>query len=174
MNIGKLNLDVRVCDCSSCKNLVIEDHSYYLTDPEKAQIQITLPGIDNKKFTFEFNHSRTNIFNSYSFGLSKETSLINLPEGLYTITYMICPFDELFETTYYIRQCEAWCKWRSFLRQSFDSCLELSKEVEVLLNRIEFLLKGAEAFAEDCEPEKAVELHQKAIELLDRLECQLS
>lgn len=172
MNIGELNLDVRVCDCSSCKNLVVEDHSFYLTDPEKASLKIGVPGITNKKFTFDFNAKKTNIYNSYSFGLSPNNDLVDLPEGLYTLTYMICPYDELFKTTYYIRQCRTWCRWRKLLEDSFDSCLEITKEDERSLNKIEYLLIGAESYAENCEPEMAIKFHQKAISLINQLECQ--
>lgn len=173
MNIGKLNLDIQVESCSSCKNLVVRDDSYYLEDPTFPKLQIKLPG-SNLKYTFDFNFSKTNIFNSYSLGYSSSNEtdcLVDLPDGLYTLTYMICPYDELFEVVYHIRQCTAWCRWETFLKNSFDSCLDLSPEVEKLLNRIEYLLKGAKAFADDCNPEKAIELHQKAVELLNRLEC---
>lgn len=173
MNIGKLNLDIRVSDCSSCKNIAVADHSFYLETPIFPKLQVALPG-SNLKYTFDFIPNQINIFNSYSLGYSSSNQtdeLVDLPDGLYTLTYMICPYDELFETVYYIRQCRAWCNWETFLKASFDSCLDLSPEVEKLLNRIEYLLKGAKSFAESCEPAKAMELHQKAVELLNRLQC---
>lgn len=170
MNIGELNLDIRISDCTACENLVVQDHSYYLTTPERPKLQIQLPGYTSK-WMFDFSPEKINIFNSYSFGLSTSSSLTELPDGLYTLVYMICPYDQLFHTVYHVRQCKAQCKWDTFLKQSFDSCYDLSPEVNKLLNRIEYLMKGAEVFARDCEPEKAIELHQKAVELLERLEC---
>jgi len=170
MSIGTLNLDIRVENCTSCNNLVLRDDSYYLETPEHPKIQIQVPGY-NTKWTFDFTPETINIFNSYSFGLSTSTSLAEIPDGLYTLVYMICPYDQLFETVYHIRQCKAQCRWDTFLKNSFDSCNELSPEVNKLLNRIEYLMKGAEVFAADCETERALELHQKAVELLDRLEC---
>lgn len=173
MAIGKLNLDIRIQDCSSCKNLVVQDHSFYLDSQESPRISIKLPG-SNKVYSFEFTTGAANIFNSYSLGYSGSNDtdcLIDIPDGLYTITYAICPYDQLYVTIYHIRQCKAWCKWDTFLKNSFDSCLDLSPDAEKLLNRIEYLLKGAKAFAEDCDPERAMELHQKANDLLTRLEC---
>lgn len=170
MSIGTQVIDLRVDPNSSCKNLVVSDHSYYLADPESPRVQIKLPGYTSWH-TLTFNFSENNIYNSYSFNLSGSSSLINLPDGLYTIKYGFCPYDDNSTTFYHIRQCQAWCKWEDFLKQSIDSCLEVSKESEKILNRIEFLLRGAEAFAKDCDPDTAVELHQKAVELLTRLEC---
>lgn len=170
MKIGELNLDIKVSNCSSCENLVIEDHSYYLTTPERPSIQIQLPGF-NTTWTFDFTPEKTNIFNSYSFGVSPTSCLSELPDGLYTIKYMICPYDQLYQTVYYVRQCKAQCQWDTLLKKSFDSCYDLSPDVNMLLNKIEYLLKGAEIFANDCEPDKAIEIHQKAVELLNRLEC---
>lgn len=176
MAIGNLNLDLRVCPCSSCKNLVLEDHSYYLDTPESPRVNITTPG-SSTPWTFEFTPNKSNIYNSYSFGSSLVADaecLGDLADGLYTIKYMICPYDELNKTIYHVRQCLSWCRWETLLRQFFTNCLDLSRDSQALLNRIEYLLKGAEAFAADCDPDKAMELHQKAVELLTRLECQVA
>lgn len=172
MSIGVQNIDLRFDSNSSCKNLVVQDHSYYLEAVEEPKIQIQLPGYTSW-YTFDFNTSQTNIFNTNSFSSSPSDTLGNLQDGLYTIKYGFCPFETNTHLFYHIRQCQAWCKWESFLKQSIDSCLDVSPEAEKLLNRIEFLLRGAEIFAKDCDPEKALELHQKAVELLNRLECKL-
>lgn len=174
-NIGKLNLDIRVQECSSCKNLVVADHSYYLTDPEKPHLQITLPGY-SKSVTFDFNASQINIYNSYSLGLSRSSDsdkLLDLPDGLYILVYMICPYEDLFETVYHIRQCKAWCRFDEYLTHIFDSCLDLNSDLTRDLQHVEWLLKGAESFSKQCDPDKAISLHRKALELLDNIKCQL-
>jgi hypothetical protein len=172
MSIGNQHIEIIVDNNSSCKNLAIKDHSYYLNSEEieSPKLQIQLPG-HSTWYTFDFNISQINIYNSYSFSLSPTDSLTNLPDGLYSIKYGFCPYDENTHLFYHLRQCQAWCKWEQFLKQSIDSCLDISPDAEKILNRIEFLLKGAEILANDCEPEKALELHQKAVELLTRLEC---
>lgn len=172
MPIGKLNIELRVNTNSSCKTLVIADYSTYLETPESPRIQIQLPGASTWH-TFAFTASQTNTFNSDSFLDSdeEEEELTNLADGLYTIKYGFCPYEETSTTFYHVRQCLTWCRWHALLKQSFDSCLDLSKEMESLLNRIEYLMIGAEIYAKDCEPEKAIEFHQKAVELLDHLEC---
>jgi hypothetical protein len=170
MSIGTQNIDLRIDTNSSCKNLVVKDHSFYLDEVESPKLQIQLPG-RTTWFTFDFTPSEQNIFNSNSFNSAPTEELGLLEDGLYTIKYGFCPYDENTHIYYHIRQCQAWCKWEQFLKQSIDSCLDVSPDAEKILNRIEFLLKGAEIFANDCEPEKAIELHQKAVELLTRLEC---
>lgn len=175
MNIGQLNLDIRVEDCTSCKNLVIRDDSYYLDTPESPRLQITLPGYTSS-MSFEFNNSQINIYNSYSLGVSSSAdtdTLIDLPDGLYTLVYMICPYDQLYTTVYHIRQCQAWCDFDTYLKYLFDSCLDLDDKLKTKLEHVEWLLKGATAFADDCDTEKALKLHRKALELLTDIKCQL-
>lgn len=175
MVIGQLNLDIVIEDCSSCKNLVVRDDSYYLTTPENPRLQITLPGY-SKALTFDFNYSKINIFNSYSLGLSSSMNtdkLIDLPDGLYTLSYMICPYEQLYTTVYHIRQCKAWCEFDKCLQYLFDSCLDLDSKLTKQLEHVEWLLKGAKSFAEDCDSEKALKLHRKALELLESIKCQL-
>ncbi len=176
MNIGNLNLAIRVDDNSSCKNLTIIDESYYLDTPERPRLMITLPGYSSA-LTFDgFNASQINIYNSYSLGLSNSAAtdcLIDIPDGLYQIVYMICPYDELYQPIYHIRQCKAWCDWNTAVMTMFDSCLDFNDDLKNRLERVEWLLKGATAFAQDCDPTKAIALHKKAVELITDIKCQL-
>ena len=173
MSIGTQNIDLRVDYNSSCKNLVIADHSYYLDIVEFPKIQILLPGSDNW-FTFDFEQSKYNKFNSFDFNLSPEDSLVCLPDGLYEIKYSICPHDENLYKYYHLRQCQAWSEWKDLLISSFDSCFDICEESEKTLNKIEYLLKGAEAYNENCDNETALLLHQKALKLLKNLKCQIN
>lgn len=166
-----LNVDIRIDEDSSCKSLVVKDYSSYTADPTEPVLQIQLPG-RTTWHTLDFNFSQINIYNSESFNLtSDDDELVTLSDGLYTIKYGFCPYDEFSYTFYHVRQCQAWCRWETLLKQSIDSCLDISRDAERLLNRIEFLLRGATVYAEDCDPETAIELHQKAVELIERLEC---
>jgi hypothetical protein len=172
MSIGTLNLDIRIEECVSCKNLVVRDDSFYVETPEEPILLVTVPGYTTSK-VLGFTTESSNIYNSYSFGLSPSTSLVDLPDGLYTMKYAICPHDENIITVYYIRQCIAWCQFDTYLKQSFDSCYDLDDSIKTDLQRIEWLLKGAKAFADGCDPDKAIALHQKAVELLNRIKCRL-
>lgn len=173
MKVGNLKLDIQVCDCSSCYNLVVQDHSYYLTTPEKPRLEIIMPGYETP-MVFNFEAEKTNIFNSYSLLLSASAGsadLIELPDGLYQLTYRICPYEELYHTICHIRNCKAWCRWEKLLVTLTTSCYDLDPKMRDSLEKIEWLLKGSEALAKDCQCEKASEAHQKAIELLEDLEC---
>lgn len=175
MNVGVLNLDIVIEECSSCKNLVVRDDSYYLTTPENPTITISLPGYSTAK-VLEFDYSKINIFNSYSLGLSSSAgtnSLIDLPDGIYTIVYAICPYDDFNTKVYHLRACQAWCRFDTYLKSIFDSCLDLDPVISKDLQHVEWLLKGASAFAKDCDIKKAGDLYRKALELLDDIECRL-
>lgn len=175
MNVGTLNLDITIEECSSCKNLVVRDDSYYLDTPESPTITISLPGYNTAK-VLDFDDSKINIFNSYTLGLSKSAAtdkLIDLPDGLYTIVYAICPFDDFNIKVYYLRTCKAWCMYDTYLKQIFDSCLNVDPVLSQKLQHVEWLLKGGVAFAKDCNPDKAILLYKKALELLEDVKCQL-
>lgn len=173
MNIGELNLDIQVSTCSSCYNLVLEDHSYYLSTPEKPVIDITPPGFTSP-IIFEFNASKTNIFTSYSFGLSPTTEVSQLPDGLYTITYKICPYDELYEKFYHIRTCKIRCAWDKQFLKIFDNCFSPDEKTLFNLKQVDALIIGAEIAAKACDPDKAVLMLRKANELITKFDCELS
>lgn len=171
MNIGELNLELQVSTCSSCYNLVIEDHSYYLENPEKPQIEIVPPGFTSP-FIFEFSAQKTNIFNSYSFGLSTAGSLSELPDGLYTITYRICPHDELYTKLYYSRTCEIRCSWEKKFLSIFSNCYEPTPSVLEKLKEIDALIIASELAAKNCDPSLSIAFLRKANDLLTNLTCE--
>ena len=175
MSVGKLNLDITVEECSSCKNLVIRDDSHYLDTPENPTVTISLPGYSTAK-VLSFDYSKINIYNSYTLGLSSSaqtTDLIDLPDGVYTITYAICPYDELNVKVYHLRACLAWCRFDKAVKALFDSCYNVDQNLSKKLQHIEWLLKGASVFAGDCEVQKAVDMYRLATDLLEEIECQL-
>ena len=167
----KLQLNVEVIENCDCKTLAILDTSYYPVTPEFPTLVIEMPGFSPVQFPFQTG--QVNIFNSYSLGLSGINTvpdLIDLPDGLYMLTYSICPNDQQYVTKHYLRTCQIEYKFAQEFAKTVNFC-DIDSKFMSDLQRIEVLIEGAKANAKVCNPTKAVELYRKANELLDRLDA---
>lgn len=173
-NIGTLKLNVEVLDTCDCYNLAVIDLSYYITSVEKPKLTITPPGYN--PIVFDFTINQTNIFNSYSLGLTDVNTvdqLLVLPDGVYEITYSVCPHDSLYATIYHLRTCNLDKRLSAFWAKQVTIC-DTDSKIYKNLDIIEILLRGAKANAQICNTDKAVELYKKADELLRRLETTIN
>jgi len=165
-----LQLNVEPLETCDCKTLAILDTSYYPVTPTNPTLVIEMPGFVPVQFNFVVG--QVNTYNSYSLGLSTINtvdSLIDLPDGLYMLTYSVSPNDQLFETKHYLRTCQIEYKFAQKFAKTVNYCETDSKYMRKL-QQIEVLIEGAKANAKVCNPLKAVELYKKANELLDRLD----
>ena len=164
----KLEINLEILRATDCKYLSVLDTSLYPTEPTSATLSIYVPGYENP-FTFEdFVHSSVNIYNSYNFQLSVEDALVSLPDGLYKFVYDTCPAT-ITTTFYHLRTCSIRCRLAEQWAKYVTACCN-GEKVLYELDKIEFLLRGAEANAQLCNPNAATELYEKADELLQRIE----
>jgi hypothetical protein len=168
MNVQR---NIEILSAKDCAYLSILDTSFYPIPVDTANLTVTVPGYDTP-FEFEFTLGEVNILNSYSFGFttSETSDFAPLPDGVYILNLATCP-DTGECTRYHLRTCKINCRLAEQWAQYID-CMTCSENEMVLkeLDRIEFLLKGAEAHADLCNPAKARELYIKADDLLRRVE----
>jgi hypothetical protein len=168
MNVQR---NIEILSAKDCAYLSILDTSFYPIPVDTANLTVTVPGYDTP-FEFEFTLGEVNILNSYSFGFttSETSDFAPLPDGVYILNLTTCP-DTGECTRYHLRTCKINCRLAEQWAQYID-CMTCSENEMVLkeLDRIEFLLKGAEAHADLCNPAKARELYIKADDLLRRVE----
>jgi hypothetical protein len=91
-------LDFEIIPTGNPKTLVFIDSSNYFREPEKPLLEVTLPGY-NKYFLVNVTARKVNTFNSNTIGLTEllnNEHLVNLPDGVYTFKYKICPYDETY------------------------------------------------------------------------------
>jgi len=165
----KLQLNVEPLETCDCKTLAILDTSYYPVTPTNPTLVIEVPGFVPVQFNFVAG--QVNTYNSYSLGLSTINtvdSLIDLPDGLYMLTYSVSPNDQLFETKHYLRTCQIEYTFAQEFARTVNFC-DIDSRFMRDLQRIEVLIEGAKANAKVCNPQKAVDLYKKANELLQRL-----
>lgn len=165
MNVQR-NLEVLAA--KDCAYLSILDTSFYPVPVDSAAISIYVPGYSTP-FQFVFVLGQVNIYNSYSFGFttSQTGDFVELPDGVYQFEMTTCP-DTGVCNLYHLRMCKIQCRLATQWAKYID-CGEDDKML-YYLDKIEFLLKGAEAHADLCNPAKATELYKKADDLLRRIE----
>lgn len=100
-------LDIKVEELLNSKILIVKDASWY--NPEvpvtNARIDLQYPGSTDyfsipvgKNFTYVINSNALNITN-----VTHSDNLSELPDGIWTIKYSICPNDELFVEYTFLR-----------------------------------------------------------------------
>lgn len=165
MNVQR---NLEVLPAKDCAYLSVLDTSFYPSPIESANLSIIVPGYTTP-FEFAFVLNEVNVFNSYSFGFttSATSDFAQLPDGVYELNLTTCP-DTGECKRYHLRSCKINCRLAEQWAQYVDCCDDQKTLLD--LDRIEFLLKGAEAYADLCNPHKATELYIKADDLLRRIE----
>lgn len=98
-------LDFEIIPTGNPKTLVFLDSSDYFREPEKPLLEITLPGY-SKYFLLNIVARKLNTFNSNTIGLTEllnDDCLVDLPDGIYTYKYKICPYDETYKIKKFFR-----------------------------------------------------------------------
>ena len=148
--MSQTNIDFQVLTNYNPKYLVVVDTSDWKSIKGKpAIIEITTPGFD-KPVVHYFDQERVNIFNSVNLGLNctdcgvREQDLNDLPDGIYKITVKGSP-SNFQQTRYFLKNDLLRLKLdESFMKINF-SCNDLDKTLLDKVQRIDFLMKGAEA-----------------------------
>ena len=173
--INKHILDFEILELNNIYNIYFLDSSYYYEIPETPIVKIVVPGY-NYVLSVNIIPNKINIFNSSKLGI---TNVLNnddftiLPDGLYSITYQICPYDQLYKTKHYIRTDNISCKL-DLIYSKLDldtNCLEETKKE--LLN-IQLLIDSSKANARINNTKKAqkdFELFCKKINRLYNVLC---
>jgi hypothetical protein len=165
-------LDFEIIPTGNPKTIVFIDSSDYFREPEKPLLEITLPGY-NKYFLLNIVARKVNTFNSNTIGLTTLLNggeLIDLPDGIYTYKYKICPYDELyiikkvFRTTLIDQQLG-----ELYLQIADTDCSVVEDRVKFYqLVEIHSLIEGAKAVVEKDE-KKANSFYSTAQKLIDEL-----
>lgn len=124
------------------KTLVFMDKSLYMELPEKPKLEIILPGYTDIK-SFPVTANTLTSINSSLLGLNDINKFSDLPDGIYTLIYSICPSDIFCKTKLYLRTISLEHKLWDILTVK----TEFTKEEEKKLLLFDKLLKTAKSFA---------------------------
>jgi hypothetical protein len=166
--MADLQRNIEVFKAKDCSYMSVLDTSVYPQTPTSANLEVYVPGYDNP-FEIAFIVGEVNILNSYSFGFTTGTTsdYTELPDGVYTLNLTVCPGVGVC-TRHHLRTCKIDCRLALQWAKYADACED--EKILYYLDRVDFLLRGAEANADLCNPDKATELYLKANDLLGRIE----
>lgn len=168
IGLHKDNISFEILETINPKTLVFLDSSDYIQSPERPLLEITLPGYD-KYFLVNVIPKRLNTFNSSTIGLGRVlncSELIDLPDGLYSAKYKICPYDYKFITKKFIRT--------TLLNQRLENLYNqidlnlIDNEFEKDLLKVYILVEGSKTIA-DSDSKKAVDYFNTASKIVDKL-----
>lgn len=170
-------IDFFILDNNNPKTIVILDQSNYLEIPEKPVYGIKLPGYNNT-IIVPYIIDKINIVNSNTLSLTNapcHTALMDLPDGVYEITQMVCPYDQLYKTKLYLKTTKLECSYdKLLLDQNFNStCLPINI-LEKELIHIDILIQSAKAEARAYNPIKAQNKYTAALEAINQLQKKLN
>lgn len=167
-------IDFQIIPSDDCRVIMVADLSVYAhLQGQPVFIDIVIPGY-SKPIELSFSPNQLNILNANNLGLSQAITpdnLPNLPDGIYTITVRMCPFDSFTVTKTILQNCQQICDFRNQLI-SMDLLCECDNNAEkarIKLNDISLLIEASKAHAARCNVIKAMEHYKKA----DRMLCQL-
>lgn len=165
-------LDFEIVPTGNPKTLVFVDSSQYMGVPERPLLEVTLPGY-TKYFLLNVTASMVNTFNSNTIGLTSllnGDSLVNLPDGIYSFRYKICPYTSAFIDKAFFRT--TLLEERLLvLYDRLDNCSSCApKNVLLELAQVVALIEGAKQIVHKNQ-KKANEFYQLALKLIDGVMC---
>ena len=148
-------LDIYKDDVLNPKILILKDASFYNPDitPSNPLMVIQYPGSD-KYVSFNVGIHFNVIINSNTLGITNVTTsdgLSDLPDGLWTVNYSICPNDELFIEYRFLRTTKLEIKWNNaFCSLEIEKCTKknYSSDLEKLREISQFI--DAAIYMADC------------------------
>jgi hypothetical protein len=130
-------------------------------------MEIIVPGFGTVVLPFVINN--INVYNSLSLGITPVGSpLIDLPDGIYYLTYSIAPayLNNIKRTIIRTEQLQERFD-RAFMRLDMMECDQAIKtQQKVDLNSIYFFIQGAIAAANKCASDEAIKLYNQANKML--------
>lgn len=120
-------LNLYIPDSIDCRVQEVVDISIY--DPtmaiEEPTLIINIPEVCDCDYQSIIKVKGTTYLTSNTFGYTDTcaTGLLNLPDGIYTYNYSVCPNDEVYVEMKVLRDCITRCKiWATISNISIDDC----------------------------------------------------
>lgn len=172
--MSQINIDFQILTNYNPKYLVIVDTSDWQNLLGKpAIIEIITPGFSEPVVHY-YDQEKVNVFNSVNLGLNctncgiKEQDFNDLPDGIYQITVKGSP-SNFQKTRHFLKNDSLRLKLdEAFMKINF-SCKDFDKNLMDKIQKIDFLIKGAEAhvrLGNQCEAQDLMFRAEKEINKL--------
>jgi len=167
-------LDIYIEKILNPKLLIVKDASWYNPDIAVTNAKLDLQYPNSLDYVnIPVGKNFTYVINSNTIGLTNVTrtdALSELPDGLWTIKYSICPNDELYVEYTFLRNIKQLIKYHNlFCQIEIDKCNKKHYLEDLkTIRSIKDIIDAAQYLADDCgKYEKAIELYNYADSLLN-------
>lgn len=168
-------LDLLLIDTYSATTIGLADISIYANTynpPTTTQIEIIPPGYS--KIAVDFNTKTANIYRALDLGLTCTETCMDLPDGIYEIKYSTPAPKAASVTKYFIKVDRLKNVYmNAFLKVDMEcNCTtEKNEKLKKDLQKINMLIEGAVAAANQCDLVTAKTRYQKAESSLKQIKC---
>jgi hypothetical protein len=174
LGIHRNRLDFEILETGNPKTLVFLDSSEYVGNPDRPLLEVYLPGF-NKYLLTNVVANQVNTFNSNTLGLNNALDinfLQDLPDGVWSFRYKICPYDLIFIDKKHMRITQLMGKLGFLYNElELDGCSCPTKTdayIQQQLTRIHTLIAGAKGVV-NIDSVKAFRFYNLANQLVDSL-----
>jgi hypothetical protein len=168
----KTELDIYIEDLVNPKIIVVKDASYYNPNlaVTGAKLDMQYPNSSNY-ITIPVGKEFSYIINSNTIGLTDvnhSENLSELPDGIYTIKYSICPNKELYVEYSFLRNTKQVIKFNNlYCSIDIDKCSRRKYSEDLIkLRNIKDLIDSAKYLADCGKYVKSIEIYDYVNELL--------
>lgn len=172
IDIQTYKLDFLFLPNNDPKTIAIFDRSNYLSEPQLPLLQVIPPGFTGA-LQVPYTPNTITILDSDNLTLTDVTEcgeLADLSDGVWQITQMVCPYDELYIKKCYLKTTQFDNIYRNVLLNFNDDlpCIE-KNEFEKKIIEADILIQGARAETYFCNVEKAIEKYKNALKIVNYL-----
>lgn len=148
------------------KTLTVLDKSIYMDKhQEKPVLEILMPG-SSKPILTPFNPYSYTVVNSRMLNLGDG----NMPDGVYKLTYRICPQEQLFISKYFLKTDIIELGIDQLLLRVFSSD-DVDKNLKSRIETVSLLIMSAKAHAREGNVIEASNLYKRAQKELNKTNC---
>ena len=172
IDIQTYKLDFLFLANNDPKSIAILDQSNYLSEPQLPLLQVIPPGFTGA-LQVPYAPNTITILNSDNLTITDVTEcgeLADLSDGVWQITQMVCPYDELYIKKCYLKTTQFDNLYRNILLNYDENLPFIEKiEYEKKIVEVDILIQSAKAETYYCNVEMAVKKYRKALSILNYL-----
>jgi hypothetical protein len=151
--------------------LWLDTSSYKDPQPERPLMEVTLPG-HSKYYLVNIIAKKINVLNSTIIGTTTSlSSFADLPDGVWTLKYKICPYQYVYLQRYHLRTVHLECQLRQlYLKLEETECdVRSAEQINRELTDIHVIIESAKAHAEEDRPKIASSKYAIALKKVNKL-----
>lgn len=177
IGIESYKIDFSILEDNNPDTLIVLDKSNYLDLPQKPLLDVTLPGFTGY-IEVPYKTGGISVYNSDAFNLTVPQDgdcIAPLPDGVYTLTMKICPYDEFFTTRYHLKSSTFNIAYQELLLkyEDNDSCWA-QKELQQMIMDIDILIQSAKAEVNRGNVQRATDKYKAAVKKLTSVNNKLN